>query len=387
MSTNAPPWRMSVRAKRQAIWWSLRLADALAPRKSSANDRVLLVAPNRLMADYVIRLWRCVADVHPGGVAITAFDGMTAEERSALETSGIEIVSAGRARWRRWRVLLLADHAPLQYLPSIPRAIVPHGVARARHVREGSYYYDPPRLFWPDGKPVYAVMLDASEASATWARERFPQYRDRIIVTGDLRIDELVDHATDARSRRRALGWQDRTVIGVMSTWSQGALIPTMGEWLVPYLRRLVEGGAYAVVLTMHPNLWDASRCGTEQWACLVRAAAGPNFKVVPPEDDWASSLALADCVLTDHTSLAATWSVLRRPMIPVEVPPSVIGEDTFAGWLLATRQPVRDAATLDRALAELPRYADFDGVPSIVDHLGEAQERTRRAISRLVHS
>lgn len=377
--------RQTVRVKRWAAWRLLRAADRLAARQSSTSDQVLLVAQNRLMADYVLRLWRCVADLHNGGVALTAYEGLAEDERATLETDGIAVVTPRWAQRRRWRALLLADHAPLQYLPSIPRVIVAHGVARARHVREGSYYYDGPRLFWPDGRPVYGVMLDASQASVDWARRRFPEYADRIVVTGDLRVDELLDQAAGADRRRRSLGWEGRTVVGILSTWSAGALVPSVGDWLVEHMRRLVDTGRYAAVFTMHPNLWNPSRCGTERWVRLLDGAAGEGVYVVRPEEDWAPALAMADCVVTDHTSLAATWSVLRRPIIPIEVPPHLVGEGTFARWLLNSRRPIRDADDLDCALADLTPYANFAGAPPIVDHVGEAAAHTRAALAPFV--
>jgi hypothetical protein len=181
---------------------------------------------------------------------------------------------------------------------------------------------------------------------------------------------------------RERLGWNDRCVVAVMSTWSAHALIPTLGEDLLTVLGQLVESGRCAVVLTMHPNLWDERRAGTDRWRELVQSKASDHFRVLRPDEDWAPWLPLTDVAVTDHTSLAAAYSLLRRPMVPIDVPLNVVGEGTFARWLLETRPRLSDPAELPTLLehAQLTHVIEH-GMPAVVDYPGEARSRTRRIL------
>lgn len=374
-------------AKRALRWQALRLLDVwrrvrhtIRPRKRSA--RILLVASNGLMADYVLRVWDCISDLPGVRAYLTRFRGATQGHDQLRQRLGVRWSMSGVSQLLDWDMLILADHAPLSYPPSIPRVIVAHGVARSRLVREGSYYYDRHRVFWPDGRPVYDVMFEASNKAREWALTAVPEYSSRIRVVGDLRVDELLTHDRVRDEVRARLGWTDRCVVAVMSTWSARALIPTQGEALLTVLSQLVDTGRYAVVLTMHPNLWAERRAGSQGWRQLVQSKAGEHFRVLQPDEDWASWLPLTDLAVTDHTSLAAAYSVLRRPMIPVDAPLDAVGEGTFARWLLETRARFSDPAELPTLLEHAHvTHANWRGIPAIVDYPGEARPRTRRVL------
>jgi hypothetical protein len=263
--------------------------------------------------------------------------------------------------------------------------IVAHGVARSRLVREGSYYYDRRRIFWPDGRPVYDAMLEASHSAKEWAVRTVPEYETRIYVAGDLRVDELLEYERGRGDIRDSLGWADRCVIAVMSTWGPHALIPTFGLELLPALARLVEEGRHAVVVTMHPNLWDKRRSGTDRWQKLVEAHRGRHFRVLSAEEDWAPWLAISDLAITDHTSLAAAYGVLNKPLIPVDVPLSIVGSETFASWLLNEHPHLTTAADLRSFLETAESGRTNDARPKPVDHLGEARARTRLIVLRVL--
>lgn len=364
---------------------AVRLRVALRRRRGRPK-RVLLDASNGLMADYVLRLWAATGP--PPGItaALTRFPGASDEHEARRRELDLHWVDRWRGALHAWDLLLLADHAPLRYAPSIPRVIVAHGVARARHVREGSYYYDRQRLFWPDGRPVYEVMFEASDEGRRTGVQLVPEYAGRIEVVGDLRVDEMVRAAEGSGDLRGSLGWDGRRIVLVMSTWSRHALITSHGAAMLAALQALIDRGDHAAVVTMHPNLWDEKRCGTDAWRRLVERAAGPYLRVLQPEEDWAPWLALADVAVTDHTSLAATFAVLERPMLPVSVPDGVVAEGTFAAWLLDAVDPLTDPNELGDALERVvSQPVPTAGRPRIVDHLGDAAARTAAVLQPLL--
>lgn len=379
--------KRGIRTKSALRWQALRLLDAvrsvrhtIRPRKHGV--RILLVAGNGLMADYVLRVWACISDVPGARVYLTRFRGATQRHDQLREKLGVRWIMSGASQLADWDMLILADHAPLSYPPSIPRVIVAHGVSRSRIVREGSYYYDRHRVFWPNGQPVYDVMFEASNEGRKWALTTIPEYSSRICVVGDLRVDELLAYDRRRDELRARLGWSDRCVVAVMSTWSTGALIPTLGKELLGVLRQLVDSDRYAVILTMHPHLWDERRAGTDSWSRLVESQAGDHFRVLRPDEDWAPWLPLSDVAVTDHTSLIAAYSVLRRPIVPVDVPIEVVGEGTFAHWMLDNLPRLSDPAELPNLLEHVHvTHANRCGIPVVVDYPGQARPRIRRVL------
>jgi CDP-Glycerol:Poly(glycerophosphate) glycerophosphotransferase len=377
--------------KRLLRWRALQFWDATTRAKrsmrvSSRSTRVLLVARNGLMAEYVLRVWACMEERRTLGAYLTRFRGATKRHEDLRKKLKVRWIPWRLSQLRDWDMLVLADHVPLSYPPSIPRVIVAHGVARSRLVGNGSYYYDKRHIYWPDGRPVYDVMFEASHQAREWAVNSVPDYSSRIHVVGDLRIDDLlaIDRLRD--DSRARLGWANRRVVAIMSTWSTGGLIPTLGKELLMELDQLVRGPQYSVILTMHPNLWDKRRSGTDRWRQLVEPHEGDHFRVLRPDEDWALWLPLSDVAVTDHTSLAAAYSVLQRPMIPIHVPSSLIGQETFAQWLLATRESLSHP----RQLKELLEHADEthssrQNMPAVVDFPGEAGNRTRRVLLDVV--
>ncbi len=358
-----------------------RAAAVLRLRRSGDRKRVLLAASNVLMAGYVVRLWRTIADLDGVDAWMTHHRGV-----EAISTSGeriVDVLPLWRARVRRWDLILMADHMPLDFPRSIPKVIVPHGPGPSRVVRGGSYYYDRERVFWPDGEPVYRFMFDTSESAKARALTWVPEYGDRIVVVGDMHADELVAAGQRADQTRRLMGIGERTLVGVMSTWGPHGLMSTLGEPLIREIQRLVEEADFAFVLTMHQNMWDASRCGTSRWADLLDDAESEFIRVLRPGEGNAVLLGACHMALSDHTSLAMTFSSLRRPIIPVAVPAEIVGEGTFAHWLLSNRKPVREMGELRGALAAANTMYALDGAPIVVDHLGQSAALVRDALGR----
>lgn len=355
-----------------------RLGRAFKRRRGGSSRKVLLAAASPLMADYVLRMWRTIADLDGVEARLTRHDAPAPAE--------VKTISRWRARLYPWDLILLADHMPLEYARSIPKVIMPHGPGPSRIVRGGSYYYDRQRVFWPDGERVYRLMTDTSaeakaRAIATWV----PEYEDRIVVVGDLRADELHDAAHRAEETRRGLGLDNRRLVGIMSTWGPHGLVSAYGEALVAELHRIVAQGEYAFALTMHQNLWNAARCGTTRWRDLLLGAESDFIRVLQPGEDYAAVLGACHLAISDHTSLAMTYSVLRRPIIPVAVPPDVVGEGTFAHWLITHRRPIAKVDELQQALDDAEGGYSLHGAPVVVDHLGESSTLLRRALVGLL--
>jgi hypothetical protein len=333
------------------------------------------------MAKSLLRTWECISDVVDATASMTTFDGDEAV-RERARADGIAWVSPLRARTRGWDVIVMADHMTLEYAPSIPKVMVGHGVGSTRVVRGGVYRYDRQRVLDSRGRPVYALMLDASDATAASARQVVPECRDVIRVVGNLDTDDLLGLRDDAARTRKALDAGDRVLVVVMSGWGPHALVPRYGDTLLPELARLAGAGEFSVVLTMHQNLWSGP--GADGWGELVRSFAGPHFHVVGPDEDAGPFLAAADVAVADHTSYAAKFAVLDRPIVPVDVPVDYLAPGGLSRWLVENHRPVRTPAELTGALRDRETYR-LVGAPQSVSKLGQSTELVRAAFLELL--
>jgi len=276
------------------------------------------------------------------------------------------------APWQWWDLIILADHLPLVFPPMDNAVLMSHGLVRAGRAPRGSYFYDRRRMVL-NGRLVYATVCDPSERTAVEAPRFVPEVAGRVTVTGDLRVDRMLRCAATAPAG-------ERPRLLVMSTWGSDSLFETAGPALFDELSDLHRSGAVAVTVTCHPNLLEPST-SLRDWPPLLYALSRSGVEVVDPSDPWEPVLAAADVVLTDHTSLGATFAVLRRPIIPVVCTPEPPDPDTFFGRLVAASEPWplgtgNLAGAVSDALARGFPVAMEPVVDAMVDYVGTAPER-----------
>ena len=359
----------------------LSVRRRLARRSSASRHpaRVLLAASNKLMAEHLLRIWSCGQEVVDAQAWLTLFPG-SASWADRVGGAGIGWQSMRTARLKDWDLILMADHMSLEFPRSVPKVMVGHGIAWGRMVKAGSYRYDPDRVFWPDGSPVYTLMFDAADLTADLGRTWLPPYADRIRVVGSLAADEMLALRADRDRVRKRLDVGDRRLVVVMSSWGPHGLIPRYGAEILPLLSRLVDIGDFAFVITMHQNLWSGQKPPGD-WAALVRAAEQPHIRVVGPDEDAVPFLAASDAAVTDHTSFGTVYSLLGQPMIPMYVPPDFLTSGTYSRWLMDSHAPLHRVEDLEAALrAEDGRYVPVGG-PEFISRVGQSQELVRSAL------
>ena len=382
LAADQRPQNRGSATKRRVRWMALRTVDRFRPRPRGTDQRgILLYAQNALMADYLLMAWDALSPTGSVRGVITQFPGWNQTYSRRATDLGLGSTPMRRAlTLRSWDLVILADHAPMTFPPSTRQLILPHGPGPSRCVRAGSYYYDRARCFWPNGNLVYQLMLDTSYLARDAAAQWVPEYADRIRIVGDLRADRLFQLRTGAQDRAAELGWGARQIVAVMSTWGQHGLMQAHSEWLLPALMERVHGGDLSLVITMHQQLWDGRDSEAGRWASMVADLEGPFVRVIHPGESLETSLSMADIAISDHTSLAMTATVLDIPIVPVRVDLAVLGEGTFARSLQQTRRAISSETELNDALAGPSRYR-IDGLPRVIDHVGESREKTRAAI------
>jgi len=392
-------WRTSPLTQRFATY-----ADRRLTRRS--RKRVLIAATGALTLRYGLLAWETVADV-PGvdGYFSTMSDFEIPSEMSVeADRLGLREVDRQLASFRWWDAVILADHVSSKaFAAGIPRVSIRHGLAPTKSFRGQGYQFDPHFILRPDGSPVYTLHLAVSHEEAEGLLALHPVYKDRVVVAGDLRADRLLDMASQDRGElRQGLGIRSDLVAVIMSTWDEFSLIETIGHDLVAALPPFVDGNRdVAVVLMMHPHLWQGNlltytetgpRVETTRadWAKLVSAIRSERIIVVGPNEDWERYLAIADMALVDHTSLASTFGLLKRPMIPIRVPLEILHEESFSRLLQERMRPVDTAADALDEIRHGSHSRSMDEVlrtkaDSLLDNRGDARSATRDALLELL--
>ncbi|TLF72958.1 hypothetical protein [Nocardia cyriacigeorgica] len=312
-----------------------------------------------------------------------------------IRAMGAQIISWDDATRTQFHLVLAAsDNSDLHELTG-PLLLVPHGAGYQKYSPHSEPATGARTLsgfaasaLWHNGRPVPARvgLSHANQLSAL--ANAAPELVDRAAVIGDPCVDRLAGLTRERNRLRSWLGLRPgQELIVVASTWGADS---TMGRWpsLPTELLAQLPHDEFRVAAILHPNVWVFhSNWQVRQW--LARAAAA-GLIIVPPTGPWKPVLAAADCVISDHGSLSAYSTGLRRPLLlaafsATEVPAGTSMADLGAHIpRLDREQPlaaqVRDAiATVDEAL--LDRLA-----AGVFAHRGEALTRLRAVMYELLN-
>lgn len=358
-----PKWLIA-RAHR---WW--------VDRSPHRAPRILLVAQNDLMAQYVMIAGELVADR-----SRLFLYAPTQEYRSVLTARRGLPVAGGSAPWHWWDLIVVAEHLPFAFPRTGPVVLLSHGLVRAGAAPRGSFLYDSEKVLrW--GRPVYDAICDASHRSAEFGESLVPSLSGRVHVTGDLRVDRMLASTKVAEA-------QDRPRLVVMSTWGADCLFERHGDELFEGLLELHHGGVVDVTVTCHPNLWQP-QTSLQDWPALLKELSKGGIRVVRPDQPWEPVLACADIALSDHTSLCGTFAVLRRPIVPVICLPDGPEPGTFFDALIQAVPPLEGMEDLRGAIERslrngFPESLE-DEVAAMAECLGESSTRVRAVLLDLL--
>ena len=241
--------------------------------------------------------------------------GFTSEypERTRHLMAGGAFVSHAQAEWRRFDLYMNADPwAAPRLRRCAARVNFFHGVA-------GKYDLDNPA-----GLPMGFEYYDRV---AFINRDRMTRYLEAGIVTpaqarlvGYPKLDRLASGAIDGAAVRAALGLDpSRPTILYAPTYSPASSLHLAGEALVA---ALADAGLN-VVVKLHDRSLDRDRrySGGVDWRARMQALERPGQVRYVEEPDASPSLAAADLMVTDHSSIGFEFLTLDRPLVVFDAP------------------------------------------------------------------
>ncbi len=226
---------------------------------------------------------------------------------------GLPFVTHAEAEWRRYDLYLNADPwAAARLRRCAHRINFFHGVA-------GKYDLDK-----PTGLPLGFEYYDRV---AFINRDRMERYLEAGIVTaaqaalvGYPKLDRLASGGIDGAAVRAAHGLAaGRPTVLYAPTYSPASSLHLAGEDIVTAL----AGADFNVIVKLHDRSLDPDPrySGNIDWRARMRAIERPGQIAYLEGPDVAPSLAAADLMVTDHSSVGFEYMVLDRPLLIFDAP------------------------------------------------------------------
>lgn len=271
---------------------------------SPMNVAILRPLYERLRRDPRIELW-CTAPR-------TAW-----QPQEIFAPAGItnNVIPSSSARWMKFDAYLNADFWDMTWLHRRTcRLHLFHGVA-------GKYGLDAP----VEIAPIVASFDSLLFANAD-RRQRYieaglvPDDDVKAALIGYPKVDCLVDGSLDraAIAQQLSLIPHVPTII-YAPTWSPYSSLNAMGEEII---ERLAAEGLQ-VIVKLHDRSYDRREraSGGVDWAARLARFSGHTQIRIVREPDASPFLAVADAMVSDHSSIAFEYMLLDRPIVIVDRP------------------------------------------------------------------
>lgn len=257
---------------------------------------------------------------------------------------GLPFVTHAEAEWRRYDLYLNADPwAAARLRRCAHRINFFHGVA-------GKYDLDK-----PTGLPLGFEYYDRV---AFINRDRMDRYLEAGIVTaaqaalvGYPKLDRLASGGIDGAAVRAAHGLAvGRPTVLYAPTYSPASSLHLAGEHIVT---ALADAG-FNVIVKLHDRSLDPDPrySGGIDWRARMRAIERPGQIVYLEGPDVAPSLAAADLMVTDHSSVGFEYLVLDRPLLIFDAPGLVESARINPEKVALLRSAARVVSTVDELTA-----------------------------------
>ena len=379
------PYRFSLR-----LWW--RVLPRI--RRRRRHKRVLLCPANDLMAEYIGPVAGLVRKDDRLSFHLAApIKHMVPGSGPALARKmGVPHVPYLKARFQWWDLIIFASSASGgQFHPDIPKILTNHSIAAGKILGGVDAIYGPSLL--RDGQCIFASIFEPGWAVRDNAVRNNPSLEGHIAVVGDLRADKMFEMNRQRDRVRGDLGFgSDDVLVLIQSTWGPDSLMETMGRELLGEAMSLRDRGRYKFLISVHPNNWgDSGEARRHPWGRYALDMECEGFRVIRPHTDWAPALVAADVAVTDHTSLAATFSLLNKPMAFVPLRDGLLVEGTMVKRLYDELPHLDRADQLEEIIRQVrsPAYP-MDGHRAaarlILSFPGEAAVRMRAEIYRVLN-
>jgi CDP-glycerol glycerophosphotransferase (TagB/SpsB family) len=306
------------RARRRVVDVLHRVDDAVS---SHADVRILFEAASPMSVSVFQPVLNLLRRDPRMDVWFTSCDGSWSQQ-AIFEPAGItrQVLPPAAVTWRKFDLYINTDFWNMTWLKRRTRRVhLFHGVA-------GKYGLDAPGRFAPSVAAFDCLMFAN--------RDRLRRYVEAGLVEDDPRqaalvgypkVDCLVDGSLDRRALERAFRLDPaKPTVLYAPTWSPHSSLNTVGEALI---RRLAMLNAN-VIVKIHDRSFDnaARASGGVDWRAHLPSVCRDQRVHFADGADASRYLAVADVLVTDHSSVGFEFMLLDRPVLVVDCPELIEG-------------------------------------------------------------
>ncbi|MBN2589420.1 MAG: CDP-glycerol glycerophosphotransferase family protein [Sedimentisphaerales bacterium] len=371
--------------------WLAKIAKRICV--GSSHRQVLFVGESQLMVAYLKEVWQRLKDDDRLSLRV-AFDcdidpHVIAKEMRQFEVTGNKIrrVHYWLAMIWPWDMIVFADctKAWIAFSNVSKKLWIPHGITAGKLSRRSGKIIEWDEWLWKKDKtPAFDMIFVINEKSKIDLERECPAYVGRIACVGDLRFDNLLEVCKKREKIKKYLDIpQDRKIVLCISSWGPKSLLHTVGTQLYQECSNLSD--KYHFIITAHPNNYDRDK----SWIDVVQKHKSWGATVLEPNEDYVSSLSIADVLITDFTSLSLYFVPLLRPIISIPIPLDVgaPGSNMYKMESISTRLEspgkLRDALEIALSSEISDQHRAF--AKELVAHQGEAWIEMRKRIYELL--
>lgn len=335
------------RARQQCTDWLHDLDNLLSSRGD--RHRILFEAASpmsfaifkpiyeRLRQDPRLEFWFTVTEGTPDAAAVYAAVGIREH-----------VVPTDAARWMKVEAFVNTDFYQQTWLYRRTRRIhLFHGVA-------GKYALDAPVEIAPAVALYDRLFFPNEDRLRRYAEAGLVDPRGPVAaLVGYPKLDCLVDGSLNADdvAWRLALEPGRHTVL-YAPTWSPHSSLNRLGESLIDAL----AADGFNVLVKLHDRSHDPAHraSGGIDWRARLERYRDHPFVRVVSDPDVVPYLAVADALVTDHSSVGFEFSLLNRPIVIVDCPSLLVSAGVTPSKVRALRdaaEVVTEAAGAGRAI------------------------------------
>jgi glycosyltransferase involved in cell wall biosynthesis len=305
------------RRVRSSVIRAVHAADDTLARWRNARRRILFEAASPLSMAVFQPIYERMRQDDRVDFWFTAAPDQSWDLHRIFTASGItdRVVTRDEIRWRKFDAYINTDFWTTTWLPRRTRRLhLFHGVA-------GKYDLDSPTKI----APVVATFDRLMFANL----DRLRRYADaglvdpdspRAALIGYPKVDCLVDGSLNRSAIMAALGLDaDKPTVLYAPTWSPHSSLNSVGDQII---RSLAQLGVNLIVKLHDRSLETTARgSGGIDWRARLKQLAEKSAVHLAEGSNASPYLYVADCLVTDHSSVGFEYTLLDRPIVVMHSP------------------------------------------------------------------
>lgn len=361
-------------------------------RTGRRRKNILLVANNMLYAIYlheVAKLFNNDVDVSLKVTANSKSYDSDGAARHLAAALNIETIGYTAARFRYWDAVFFASPSGARHFPGAKRKVLVNHYLICPKIVDSQHWTYGPKNTINRKEPIFDLLLEPSHYNKNQATQNNPILENCIAVVGDIRSDRLLKNAQKRHFYlEKTESANFGNVILVQSTWGAASLVERFGTDLFEELNRIGQKQNWLILVSLHPNHWTGY-ANSSVWHHEAEKHESHHLRLIPRQHKWEHYMPDADLCVTDHTSNAAEFALLRRPIVFCRIPGDAIDQSSLLYKLYAASPVFNQCSELEEEIEKnigtplTPQQEEV--IKDLLSFPGHSKEKTYTAIRGLL--